>query len=45
MELNNFFNDPDYARSWCRSVQDVDLPPLPEPPAGSSRMDSTAHAH
>ncbi len=45
MELNNFFNDPDYARSWRRSVQDVDLPPLPEPPAGSSRMDSTAHAY
>ncbi len=45
MELNNFFDDPEYKKSWRRSVQDVDLPPLPEPPAAGPLMGSTAHAH
>jgi len=30
MALNNFFNDPDYPRSWRRSVQEVELHPLEE---------------
>ncbi|MCK4300411.1 MAG: radical SAM protein, partial [Planctomycetes bacterium] len=44
MALNDFFNDPEYPKSWRRSVQDVELPSLPALNEDTPTVDSTSHA-
>lgn len=44
MALNDFFNDPEYPKSWRRSVQDVELPPLPALNEDTPTVDSTSQA-
>ena len=44
MALNNFFHEPEYPRSWRRSVQQVELPSLVALNEETPTMDSTSHA-